>query len=159
MWPLGLLFFFFVCILLWGCPSVRGHLQFSGLFFVIFTAIGLKLGVLLCSQELLFQFAFQCDWFIFARVTPLHLGWILRIFQFSIFSIAIFAAIGLKLGILLCTEELQLHFMFRCYWIFFSELNPLVLEKSLNLTVFWIFWNIFAPITLKFGLSFCSKEL
>jgi hypothetical protein len=32
-----------------------------GTFFVIFTAIGLKLGVLLCSQELLFQFAFQCD--------------------------------------------------------------------------------------------------
>jgi hypothetical protein len=30
-------------------------------FFVIFTAIGLKLGVLLCSQELLFQFVFQCD--------------------------------------------------------------------------------------------------
>jgi hypothetical protein len=43
--------------------AVRGHLQFSGLFFflAIFAAIGLKLGVLLCSEELLFQFAFRCD--------------------------------------------------------------------------------------------------
>jgi hypothetical protein len=30
-------------------------------FFAIFAGIGLKLGVLLCSQELLFQFAFQID--------------------------------------------------------------------------------------------------
>jgi hypothetical protein len=52
-------------------------------------------------------------------------------------------------------KSCMLHFMFRCYWIFFSELNRLVSEKSLNLKVFWIF----APITLKFGLSFCSKEL
>jgi hypothetical protein len=36
------------CIRLWS-------FQFSGLFFAIFAAIGLKLGVLLCSQELLFQ--------------------------------------------------------------------------------------------------------
>jgi hypothetical protein len=35
--------------------------QFFGLFFAIFAAIGLKLGVLLCSQELLFQFAFWID--------------------------------------------------------------------------------------------------
>jgi hypothetical protein len=48
-------------IMLWRCPSVRGHLQFSGLFFAIFKAIGLKLGVLLCSQQLLFQFAFRYD--------------------------------------------------------------------------------------------------
>jgi hypothetical protein len=27
-----------------------------------------------CSRELQFQFAFRCDWFIFARVTPLKLG-------------------------------------------------------------------------------------
>jgi hypothetical protein len=49
-------------------------------FLVIFTAIGLKLGVLLCSQELLFQFAFQRDGFIFARVMPLELS---RISDFS----------------------------------------------------------------------------
>jgi hypothetical protein len=41
--------------------------------------------------------------------------------------------------------------------IFLPELNPL--EKSLNLTVFWSFLgDIFAAITLKFGLLFCSKE-
>jgi hypothetical protein len=32
----------------------------------------LKLGLLLCSKELQFQFAFWCDWLIFARVTPLE---------------------------------------------------------------------------------------
>jgi hypothetical protein len=64
--------------------SVRGHLQFSGLFLVIFTAIGLKLGVLLCSQELPFQFAFRCDWLIFARVMPLEQQ-NFRFFQFSTF--------------------------------------------------------------------------
>ena len=43
-------------------PSVRPwSFQFSGLFFAIFAAIGLKLGVLLCSQELLFQFSFRID--------------------------------------------------------------------------------------------------
>jgi hypothetical protein len=55
--------------------------QFSGIFFAIFAAIGLKLGVLLCSQELLFQFAFQCDWLIFARVIPWNLA------EFHIFSV------------------------------------------------------------------------
>jgi hypothetical protein len=34
---------------------------FSGLFFAIFAAIALKLGLLLCSKEVQFQFAFQCD--------------------------------------------------------------------------------------------------
>jgi hypothetical protein len=53
----------------------------------------------------------------------------LRIFQFSILSIAIFTAIGLKLGILLCTKELQLQFMFRCNWIFFAKVKPLSLVK------------------------------
>jgi hypothetical protein len=43
-------------------PCVRPwSFQFSGLCFAIFAAIGLKLGVLLCSQELLFQFTFRCD--------------------------------------------------------------------------------------------------
>jgi hypothetical protein len=56
----------------------------------------LKLGVLLCSQELLFQFAFQCDWFIFARIMPLEQQ-NFRFFQFSGLFFAIFAAIGLKL--------------------------------------------------------------
>jgi hypothetical protein len=71
-------------------PSVlpcgrRWSFQFSGLFFAIFAAIGLKLGVLLCSQELLFQFAFRCDWFIFARVMPLELGRISYFFSFPDF--------------------------------------------------------------------------
>jgi hypothetical protein len=34
---------------------------FRTFFFAIFAAIGLKLGVLLCSRELLFQFVFRCD--------------------------------------------------------------------------------------------------
>jgi hypothetical protein len=59
--------------------------QFSGLFFALFAAIGLKLGVLLCSQELLFQFAFRCDWFIFARVMPLELSRIADFFSFPDF--------------------------------------------------------------------------
>jgi hypothetical protein len=42
-------------------PAVRGHLQVFEHFFAIFAAIRLKLGVLLCSQELLFQFLFRCD--------------------------------------------------------------------------------------------------
>jgi hypothetical protein len=84
--------------MLWRCPSVRGHFsfpdfffavfavtalnlaperrrilrifQFSGHFFAIFAAIALKLGLLLFSKELQFQFAFQCDLFIFAKVMP-----------------------------------------------------------------------------------------
>ena len=32
--------------------------------------------ILLCSQELLFQFPFRINWFIFARVVPLLLRWI-----------------------------------------------------------------------------------
>jgi hypothetical protein len=52
-------------IMLWRCPSVRasvrGHFSFPDFFYAIFAANGLKLGVLLCSQELLFQFAFWCD--------------------------------------------------------------------------------------------------
>jgi hypothetical protein len=39
----------------------------------IFAATALKLGLLLCSKELQFQFAFQCDWYIFARIMPLEL--------------------------------------------------------------------------------------
>jgi hypothetical protein len=42
-------------------------------FFAIFAALGLKLGLLLCSQEELFQFTFWCDRFILARVLPLKL--------------------------------------------------------------------------------------
>jgi hypothetical protein len=34
----------------------------------------LKLGLLLCSKEVQFQFAFQCDWLIFVRVVPLELS-------------------------------------------------------------------------------------
>jgi hypothetical protein len=66
--------------------------QFSTLFLAIFAATALKLGSLLCSKELQFQLAFQCDLFIFARVTSLELTRILRIFQFSKFSTAIFSA-------------------------------------------------------------------
>jgi hypothetical protein len=35
--------------------------SFPDFFFSIFAAIALKLGLLLCSKELQFQFAFQCD--------------------------------------------------------------------------------------------------
>jgi hypothetical protein len=45
-------------------PELRRILrdfQFSGLFFTIFAAVALKLGLLLCSKELQFQFAFWCD--------------------------------------------------------------------------------------------------
>jgi hypothetical protein len=59
--------------------------KFSGLFFTIFAAIGLKLGVLLCSQELPFQFAFRNDCLIFARVTLLHLRCIEEFFSFPYF--------------------------------------------------------------------------
>jgi hypothetical protein len=73
--------------MLWRYPavSVRGHLQFSGLFLAIFVATGLKLGVLHCSQELLYRFAFRCDCFIFARVMPLELSKISDVFSFPEF--------------------------------------------------------------------------
>jgi hypothetical protein len=128
IFPVISLIFWFLCacrktgrIMLWRCLSVRGHWQFSGLFFVIFTAIGLKLAVLLCSQELLFQFAFGCDWFIFARVMPLEQQ-NLRFFQFSGLFFAIFAAIGLKLGVLLCSQEI-LWLFGTVWWHLFSVIN------------------------------------
>jgi hypothetical protein len=68
-------------------PELRRNLrdfQFSGLFFAIFAAVALKRSLLLFCKELQFQFAFRCDWFIFARVTPLELRRI-RIFK-EIFS-------------------------------------------------------------------------
>jgi hypothetical protein len=74
----------------------------------------MELGVLLCSQELLFQFAFPCDWFIFARVMPLELSKISDFFQLSGLFFAIFAAIGMKLGVLLCSQELLFQFAFPC---------------------------------------------
>ena len=59
----------------WNLNRISDFFSFPDVFFTIFADIGLKLGVLLCSQEteLLFQIEFQCDWFLFVRVTPLHL--------------------------------------------------------------------------------------
>jgi hypothetical protein len=96
--------------------------QFSGLFIAIFASIRLKLGVLLCSQELLFQFAFRCDWSIFARVMPLEFS---RISDFSVFRtfFAIFAGIGLKLGVLLCSQELLFQIEFQCDWFLFARVT------------------------------------
>jgi hypothetical protein len=74
-----------------GCPSVRGHLQFSGLVFAIFAAVKLKRGVLLCSQELLFSSYFG----VIDSFLPLELSRISDFFQFSALLFAIFAAIGL----------------------------------------------------------------
>jgi hypothetical protein len=51
-------------------------------------------------------------------------------FSFFILSIAIFAGIGLKLGILFCTEKFQLQFVFRCYWIIFARVKPFSLRKT-----------------------------
>jgi predicted Co/Zn/Cd cation transporter (cation efflux family) len=96
-----------------GWLSVRGHLQFSGLFHPIFAAIGLKLDVLLCSQELLFQFTFRIIDLFLQELCPWNLA------EFQIFSVfrtffIIFAGIGLKLGVLLCSQELLFQFAFRC---------------------------------------------
>jgi hypothetical protein len=43
--------------------SVRGHFSFPDFFFffAIFAATALKLDLLLCSKDLQFHFAFQCD--------------------------------------------------------------------------------------------------
>jgi hypothetical protein len=75
------------------CPLELRRMQeifsFPDFFFAIFAAIWL-----LCSKELQFQFAFWSEWVIFAKVTPLELR---RIFQFSILSMVIFAAVGLNL--------------------------------------------------------------
>jgi hypothetical protein len=46
------------------CPWNLAKFQFFSVFrtfFAIFAGIGMKLCVLLCSQELLFQFAFRFD--------------------------------------------------------------------------------------------------
>jgi hypothetical protein len=42
-------------------PFLQDFFQFSELFLAIFAGIRLKLGILLCSQELLFQFAIWID--------------------------------------------------------------------------------------------------
>jgi hypothetical protein len=54
--------------------NVRFFFHFPD-FFAIFApigSIGLKLGVLLCSQEFLFQCVFRIGGFIFARIMPLE---------------------------------------------------------------------------------------
>jgi hypothetical protein len=71
----------------------------------------------------------------------------LRIFQFSIPSIAIFTAIGLKLGILLCTKELQ--FMFRCNWIFFAKVKPLSLGKIFEFDSILDFFSLSTSLQLS----------
>jgi hypothetical protein len=45
----------------WNLAEFQIFFQFSGHFFAIFAAKGLKVGLLLCNQELLFQFPFWCD--------------------------------------------------------------------------------------------------
>jgi predicted Rdx family selenoprotein len=95
-------------------------------FFAIFANIRLKLGLLFCSNELQFQFTFQCDWLIFAGVMPPEL-W--RIFQFSGLFFAIFAAIALKLGSLLCSKELQFQYTFQCDWFIFAGVMPPELKR------------------------------
>jgi hypothetical protein len=42
-------------------PELLRIFQFSGLFFAIFAAVALKLGLLLFNGELQFQFAFRCE--------------------------------------------------------------------------------------------------
>jgi hypothetical protein len=64
-------------------------------FFCHLCIYRIKTCLLLCSQELLFQFTFRCDWFFFARVAPVKLSSISDFFQFSGHLLAIFAAIGL----------------------------------------------------------------
>jgi hypothetical protein len=50
-----------------------------------FAATALKFGLLLCSKELQFHFAFQCDWSIFARVLPMELRRLLEFLSFADF--------------------------------------------------------------------------
>jgi hypothetical protein len=45
----------------WNLAEFQNFFSFPDFFWAIFVAIGLKLNVLLCSQELLFQFAFWVD--------------------------------------------------------------------------------------------------
>jgi hypothetical protein len=122
-------------IMLWRCQSVRPSVRPSVVilvfrtFFALFAAIELKLGVLLCSQELLFQFAFRCDWFIFARVMPLDLSRIADFFSVFRTFFAVFAAIGLKLGVLLCSQESLFQFTFRIDWLIFARVMPLELSR------------------------------
>jgi hypothetical protein len=134
-----------------------GDLQFSRLFFAIFAAIGLKLGILLCSQELLFQYMFRCDWLLFARVTPLELSRISDFFTFPVFFPSTFAAIWLKLGVLLCSQEVLFQLSFRCDWLIFARVTPLELSRFFQF--FGLFPPIFAAIGLKLGVLLCSQEL
>jgi hypothetical protein len=53
-------------IMLWRCSSVYEcvrpwSIQFSGLLFAIFGATALKLGLLICSKELQFQFVMPLE--------------------------------------------------------------------------------------------------
>jgi hypothetical protein len=62
-------YLFFICFVRWDilCYGVvrpcvcAGSFTVFQTFFAIFAAIGLKLGLLLCSIELQFRFAFRCD--------------------------------------------------------------------------------------------------
>jgi hypothetical protein len=68
--------------------------------------------------------------FIFARVTPLELRRILRMFQFSILSIAIFLAIGLKLDQFYCFVLKSSSSCFDVIELFFArDISPLIFEN------------------------------
>jgi hypothetical protein len=88
--------------------------QFSGLFFYILAAIGLKLGLLLCNKELEFEFAFRCDSLIFARVTCLELRKIEEFFSFPDFFFYIFASFLQLFGLSTTDETLLVEMRIWC---------------------------------------------
>jgi hypothetical protein len=77
--------------------------------------------------------------------------------NFSVFLtfFYIFAAIGLKLGLLLCNKELQFQFVFWCDSLIFARVTCLGLKR---IEEFFSFPDFFST-GLKLGLLLCNKEL
>jgi hypothetical protein len=60
---------------MWHSVSIQGHFTvFQTFFFALFAAIGLKLGLLLCSKELQFQFTLIHDSSIKSMGVLCHAG-------------------------------------------------------------------------------------
>jgi hypothetical protein len=69
-------------------------------------------------------------------------------FSFPDFFFSIFVATALKLCLLLCSNEFQFQFTFRCDWFIFARVTPPKLRRILRIFQFSII-AIFSAIGLK----------
>jgi hypothetical protein len=122
--------------------------------FAMYAAIALKLHLLLCSGELQYRFAFQCDWFIFAKATHLEL-------EFSSFQTSLSPFLQLlywDLVYCFLVKSYSSNLRFSVIDFFPQKLRPLNLEQFKNFAFSRLFIAIFAAVGLKLGLLFCGKK-